>query len=269
MIDYAAMAKQAGQSLEKDTLAFQAGQTVIALVPYERGYPAGMPSVTVEVFGSGEDGLSSSKYFKRTVATMEQPYVLESEHLQESLRAEGKTPSGVCELKAWAAENIGSKGTKTTSVTYWVVVPLAFRVNKKNDFQADYTKPKIMTAKRGKSDNPHIQAQIDEMVSEGGVELLHKLLGDPNAVQCLVVERKGTGQFNTSFSVSLAEGEYSEFSLSEEIQKDIEQATKPGGPCDLNRFIAAKFIPDSEEIATRLHGEGSSDSKETSEGMEE
>jgi len=258
MIDYAAMAKKAGQSLEKDTLSFQQGQTVIALVPFERGFPAGMPSITVEVFGSGEEGLSSSKYFKRTVATTEQAYALESEHFQDAMRSEGKELSGKCPLKEWAADNLGSKGTKTSSVTYWVVVPLAFRVNKKNDFQPDYTKPKIMTAKRGKNDNPHIQAQIDEMMNDGGVELIQKLLGDPGAVQCLVVERKGTGQFGTSFDVSLAEGEYAEFALSEEIQKDIEEATKPGGACDLNQFIAAKFIPDAEEIGKRLRGEGGS-----------
>ena len=249
MIDFAAMAKKAGQSLEKDTLSFREGETLIALVPFERGYPNGMPSLAVEVIGS----LSTSDYFRRTVATTEQAYCRESDHFASAI---GREVPEVCPLKSWAAENLGSKGAKTSTTTYWVVVPLAYRPNRKSSFADDYTKPKIMTAKKGKPSDPHIQAQIDLIMAEGGVELVQKLF-DFDCQQLLVVERKGTGHMGSSFKVSLAEKEYAKHKMPADIIADIEQATKVGGPCDLNNFVAGKFFPDAEEISKRLMGGGS------------
>lgn len=253
-IDYAAMAKSSAQSLEPDTLSYREGQTLISLCPFERGYPDGSPSVALEAFVGGEGSLQ--EIFKRTVGSLEQDYVRESAHFQEAL---GRPVPNEDPLKKFAQENLGSKASKTSKVTYWVVVPLAYRTSSKFDFQEDYTKPKIMTAKMGKPNDPHIQGQLNKIFadqhSRGGVEAVEKLF-DPEAQQLLVVERTGKGQTGTKFTVSLAEDEYASYKMSDEILADVEAATKHGGPCDLNHFVATKFFPDAEEIATRLFGAG-------------
>lgn len=255
--DYAAIAKKSAQNLESDTIKFREGQTLLGLVPYERGFPIGYPSLTVEAFSGGEGSLQDA--FKRTVCTLEQPYVRESAYFAEAI---GRHVGSECPLKKYAVDNLPSKAAKTNPVTYWVVVPLAFRTQEKFEFQEDYTKPKIMTAKVGKKTDPHIQGQLDSIFARGGAELIQRVL-NPMEQQLLVVERIGMGQTNTKFVVSLAEGEYANWTMSDEILNDIDEATKVGGSCDLNAFVSQKFFPDAEEIANRLYGEGDS------EGMKE
>jgi len=248
MIDYAALAKRSVQSTEKSTLSFPEGETVIGLCGFERGYPTGMPYVAVQTLPALNDK------FKRTVITTEQPYVQESEHFHAA--AAGRDIQGVCPLKSWAVEHLGAKGGKLLPVTYWAVVPLFFRPNKKLDFQPNYSKPKIMTAKMGKSSQPHIQAQIDEIMANSPPELVPRLF-DPSCQQLLVVERKGLLVKDSSFSVSLATGEFAEYQMPDEVLSDIEIATRIGGECDLNKFVVDRFFPDQEEIDKKLDGKAS------------
>ena len=264
-IDYAGMAKGAAQNREKDTMSFKEGYTLFALVPYERGFPVGTPSVTVQIFsGKDDQERGISKTFKRSVVTYDQDYVRESEAYQEAL---GFEPPGVCPLMEFGKANYGSKGRQLQSVSYWVIVPVAYRSKPNQPWQEDYTKPKIMTAKQGKSSDPHIQGGIDKLLEAGGAELAMKLLADPTNAQLLVVEREGMGMTDTSFKVSLAEeDEYKSYDLGAEVIADVESATKQGGPCDLNHFIASKFSPDAEEIVKRLHG---GEAPKSEEGMSE
>lgn len=244
-IDYNAMAKKASQAVEKASVSFDEGQTLVYLVPFERGVPQGMPCVTVDVWG----GEVNDK-FKRSVIGRYQPLTEDDQFLQVASLPDGD-PIG-----DWAAENLSAeelRKAKPKTMRLYVVVTLAHRRKKSQGWVDIYTKPQWASFKDGGAKNPHLQLLLSRIIDED--PSVTPRLFDPDAAQLLIVNRTGKGRYDTVFGMELATEEGLDCHvLSEEIRADIAEATAPGAYCDLLSVVAESFCPDEEEVQKRLYG---------------
>lgn len=262
-IDYAAMSKKATMNQEKDSVSFDEGDSLVYLVPFERGFPAGMPNVEVEVYGG-----KVNQAFKRGVIDYGQEYA-QSEQYHQALSFKVPDPDPIA---GWTRDNLSGKDAKAAepkAQVLWAVCVLKHRRKAKDSWVDVYTKPKWMTAKRGNNTKPHIQSGLEKLFDEDPSVV--PTLFNPDAAQLVIIKRQGKGQYDTVFHVELASGEFAEFEISEEIRQDIANATKPGAYCDLNQVVADRFSADQEEIDKKLFGIGDDDegSGKSGPGMEE
>lgn len=266
-INYALMGRKAEKDMTGDSQTFKVGHTLGMLVAIERSYPLEMGSVTVDTYNGQNSVINQA--FKRSVVTYDQDLCRESEEYRALLSF---VPPESCPIAEFVSGLTGDdkKGAHTSTVTLWVFVELAWRATAKAPWAPTYTKPKWMTAKLGKKASPHLQHEINRVLSESTAQELQRIFSR-EICQLLIFDRKGD-KLDTSYAGSLATGQdptlgdLANFTVSEEIRGDIEEATVPGGPCDLLSVVAKIFSPDADEIADKL---GASASRPKQPGMEE
>lgn len=250
MIDYANMAKKATQATEKDSIAFDEGDSLVLLVPVE--------PIEVTVYQGKVNDL-----FKRSIVNYDQKFC-QREDYQKALGF--PLPDGD-PVADWARDNLNADDfgkARPKPITIWGVCVLGHRRPKAKPgtgFENIYTKPKWMTAKEGSHAKPHIQAGLNMLMAGGGPELVQRMFSMDEA-QLVVISRVGRGQYDTTFSVKLAEGtdpefgDLSAYAVPADIRQDVADATAPGGNLDLVNMIATKFSPSPDEMAKRFAGEG-------------
>jgi len=266
-LDYAAMAKTAVQSQEKNNHIFDEGETLCVLVPFQRDgddHPSTRGRAWVSVamhggkIGKKEDGVgrSAMSYDPNVNPLIDNP------HMRAALPFDPPTP---CPIAKYIRENLSSKdakGAQAKDQFAWVIVPLWHRRRPgKGEFENIYTKPKYIIAKEGNRKNPHIQAGIYKLLGDGeGPKLF-----DPENPALVSFEREGREFNDTTYKLKMADGDNATAVLTDELKADIADATRPGGYCDLFTVLAEKFAPSPSEINEKLYGIPA----ESPEGMEE
>ena len=155
---------------------------------------------------------------------------------------------------------------RDSTLHLYAIIVLATRSEAGKTWAGNYTKPQIMSAKKG-GKQAGLHDEIMRCFTKLGTdEKIAELFVDPSYrtrnVQLLVVTRTGTGIQDTKWAVALAEGDQKSVDApflgdkfdgrSVKIQANIydDVATALTSECDLIPYVAGTFMPSNEELGT-------------------